>query len=375
MGLRAKLNFRTALGILHASRIPALIAPWTRGQGAIFTLHSVTPDAVRAFEPNRILKVTPEFLETAIVTVRKLGYDIVSLDEAIARTQSGHPRPFACFTLDDGYRDNRDHAYPVFKKHNVPFTIYVPADYPDGKGDLWWYVLENAIDKLDRVRFEIDGKVEVFDAATPEAKTRAFYAVYWPLRARPENELRAGVHAIARQAGYDPSSLCRDLIMTWDEIRELAKDPLVTIGAHTCRHLAVAKLSEDDARREIVDSIARIEKELGRPCPHFSFPYGDPCSADVRDFAIARALGVTSGVTTRKNVIRASADVCGLPRISLNGDYQEARFVEVMMTGVPFLLFDAVKAMIRLGKRILGAGRGVAQPEPAAIRRPGAASI
>ena len=68
MGLRAKLNFRTALGILHASRIPALIAPWTRGQGAIFTLHSVTPDAVRAFEPNRILKVTPEFLETAIAS-------------------------------------------------------------------------------------------------------------------------------------------------------------------------------------------------------------------------------------------------------------------------------------------------------------------
>ena len=149
MGLRAKLNFRTALGILHASRIPALIAPLTRGQGVIFTLHSVTPDPVRAFEPNRILKITPDFLATAIVTARRRGYDIVSLDEAVARVQSGHPRPFACFTLDDGYRDNRDHAYPVFKKHNVPFTIYVPADYPDGKGDLWWYVLENAIDKLD----------------------------------------------------------------------------------------------------------------------------------------------------------------------------------------------------------------------------------
>ena len=62
--------------------------------------------------------------------------------------------------------------------------------------------------------------------------------------------------------------------MSWDELRELAQDPLVTIGAHTKSHFALAKLPEADTRAEIADSVARIERELGRPCRHFSYPYG-----------------------------------------------------------------------------------------------------
>ena len=42
-------------------------------------------------------------------------------------------KPFACFTLDHGYRDNRDHAYPIFRRHGAPFTIYVPSDFADGR--------------------------------------------------------------------------------------------------------------------------------------------------------------------------------------------------------------------------------------------------
>ena len=36
---------------------------------------------------------------------------------------------------------------------------------------------------------------------------------------------------------------------------------------------------EAEVRDEIAGSIARIESELGRPCRHFSYPYGDAGSA------------------------------------------------------------------------------------------------
>ena len=39
--------------------------------------------------------------------------------------------------------------------------------------------------------------------------------------------------------------------MGWDEIRRLAADPLVTIGAQTRRHFALAKLAPGEARDEI----------------------------------------------------------------------------------------------------------------------------
>lgn len=368
---------QAALSMLHYAGAGRLLAPLTRGKGIIFTLHNVRPEPPESFEPNRILKVTPAFLEAAIDTVERAGYDIVSLDEAARRMKaSGPTRPFACFTFDDGYRDNRDYAYPIFKARNLPFAIYVPTAYADGEGDLWWFVLEAAIRKVDRLEVTIDGTPRAFDTATPEAKERAFSDIYWPLRDRPESELRETVRRIAEAAGYDASTLCRDLIMDWDELRALAADPLVTIGAHTRRHFAVARLSEEEARAEIAESVKRIEAELGRPCPHFSFPYGDICSAGPRDFEIVRSLGLETAVTTHKDVLRARhrAAMTALPRVSLNGDYQKPHYVAVMMTGLPFVLFDGAKAVLGRIKALL-APRRSEEVAPVAATRPGAASI
>lgn len=366
---------QAALSGLYYTGLAALLAPRTRGKGVIFTLHNVRPEPPQPFEPNRILKVTPDFLETAIETVRKAGYDIVSLDEATRRLKTDGPtRPFACFTFDDGYRDNRDFAFPIFKRRNLPMAIYIPTDYPDGKGELWWLVLEAAISRANEVRVGLDGIARTFATRTPDEKNRAFDEIYWSLRRRPESELRATVRELAEQVGYDASTLCSDLVMDWDELRALAADPLVTIGAHTCRHFAVAKLPKDEALNEIADSVTRIERELQRPCRHFSFPYGDETSAGERDFEIAASLGLETAVTTRKDVLRAEPIMTGLPRISLNGDFQKARYVSVMMTGVPFLIFDAAKAV----RRRLGGWLGRRTPEGAArgaATRPGAASI
>ncbi len=169
------------------------------------------------------------------------------------------------------------------------------------------------------------------------------------------------------KAGFDPASLCRDLVMNWDEIRALAADPLVTIAAHTCHHFALAKLAFADAQREIADSVARITKELGKPCRHFSYPYGDEGSAGTREFDIARSLGIETAVTTRKGLIRKShaAAMTALPRLSLNGDYQDLRYLKVLLSGLPFALRDGAK------RRALAAFRTT----PRALTPPGAKAI
>jgi peptidoglycan/xylan/chitin deacetylase (PgdA/CDA1 family) len=363
------------LSALRVSGVGTMLAPLTRGKGVIFTLHNVRPEPPQAFEPNRILKVTPDFLDAAIETVQRAGYDVVSLDEAARRFKADAPaRPFACFTFDDGYRDNRDYAYPIFKQRNLPFAIYVPTAYPDGEGDLWWLVLEDAIRKADRVRVPLDGVEREFDTSSAEKKNAAFDAIYWSLRPGSESELRAAVRRIAEDVGCDTASLCRELIMNWDELRALAADPLVTIGAHTRGHFAVAKLPEEEARAEISGSVQRIERELGRPCRHFSFPYGDAASAGPRDFAIAASLGLETAVTTHKDVLRDKYAMTGLPRVSLNGDFQDPAYVEAMITGVPFLLFDGAKAAIKRLNSLRGARAGEV-PAPSETTRPDAASI
>lgn len=345
MTKRSTKLFKAALSALHYSGADGLIAPFTAGNGVIFMLHQVTPEAPEAFEPNRILKITPAFLESVIFQVREAGFEIIGMDDVPERIKSSSRRPFAVFTLDDGYKDNRDHAYPVFKQLGAPFTIYVASDFADGRGDLWWLTLEAAVRRLNSVTLEMDGNRRHFPLANVDEKDAAFEAIYWWLRSIPEARARAVTHRLAREAGFDPGSFCRNLVMDWDELRALAQDPLVTIGSHTCGHYALAKLSEADVRREILDCKTRIEAELGRPCRHFAYPYGCEKSAGNREFEIVRDLGIETAVTTRKGLLHTvnAGGTWSLPRLSLNGDFQDARYVKVLLSGAPFAFWNALQ--------------------------------
>lgn len=345
MSRRSNRMIKAALSALYYSGADGLAAPYTRGEGVIFMLHRVTPEPVEAFEPNRILKVTPEFLEEVVRQVIEAGFDLLHMDELPQRLADGkRSRRFACFTLDDGYRDNLEYALPVFKRYGVPFTVYIPTDYADGRGDLWWLMLERVISSSQCVGVRIAGTERAFDTRSVKEKEFAYDEIYWWLRSLPEEETRRIVASLAEQCGLSAEELCREMIMSWEEVRSLAADPLVTIGAHTCRHLALARLGEAEARHEMQASIDRIERELGLPCRHFSYPYGCELSAGEREFELSSELGVVSAVTTRKGHIEAAhADkLMALPRFSLNGDFQDARYVKVMLSGMPFRLWNAV---------------------------------
>src|SRR5215470_215294 len=118
---------KAILSTMHYSGADSMIAPLTRGIGAIFMLHHVRPEQPGSSEPIRSLNITPQFLEAAIRQVRACGFEIISLDATHFRLVEGETRnPFVCFTFDDGYRDNLEYAYPIFKRHHLPFAIYVP---------------------------------------------------------------------------------------------------------------------------------------------------------------------------------------------------------------------------------------------------------
>lgn len=346
MSRRSTSWLKAALSALHATRAGSLLGRLARTDGAIVMLHQVMPGEPGPFEPNRILRVTPDFLDQTIRQVLEAGYEALSLDEVATRLASPPQpaaRPFVCFTLDDGYRDNLQHAYPVFRRYGIPFAVYVPTDYIDGRGEIWWLALEKAIASLDHIDLSGEGGPKAMPLATACDKDKAFHAIYWWLRGMDESVARRIVRDLCRAASVDGAALCQSLIMTWDELRDLATDPLVTIGAHTRRHYSLARLGPGAARVEMADSIARLEKELSRKIRHFSYPFGDETAAGPREFAIARDLGVATAVTTQKGLIRkghAPDDLYNLPRLSLNGDYQDARFVKILLSGVPFLLRD-----------------------------------
>lgn len=335
---------KAAMSGLYHTGAHRLLAPHTQGIGVIFTLHHVRPepDQPRAFAPNRILEVTPDFLDAVLDQVQEAGLDVLSLDQAIQRLKDGDDRRFVCFTFDDGYRDNLEFAYPLFKRRSLPLTLYVPTDYPDGKGELWWLALEQIVARADEIELCRNGALWRLPMVTLPEKTRAFEEIYWWLRLLDEATQRSVVRALADRYEVDIAADCSRLVMTWDEIRTMAADPLVTIGAHTKGHFTISKLSEQRAADEMVGSADRIEQELGRRPIHFSFPYGDAGSAGPRDFALARQAGFKTAVTTRKGMLFGTHRryLSALPRVSLNGEYQSLTYTALYLSGAPFALWN-----------------------------------
>ncbi len=337
-----KTVFKAGVALLHATQLFRLAPLIARPRGIVFMLHRVRPKIAADFAPNNHLEVSPAFLDQAINGVVRAGFDLVDLDEAARRIGTGGGRPFAAFTLDDGYRDNAAHAAPIFRRHNCPYTIFVPSDFPAGKGELWWLVLEQAIAAADRISMEIGG--EHFDLAcrTAGEKDQAFKILYVPLRRVGEAEQRRAIRQLAATAGIDMAALCRDNMMDWAELRDLAADPLCTIGAHGIAHYASAKLPPGDALAELRIGTDRLADALGRRPKHFAYPYGDPGSAGPRDFALARQAGFLTAVTTRPGILYDghAEHLTALPRVSLTEAYPVRRYADVFLSGAPFLLYN-----------------------------------
>lgn len=330
-----------ALLAMHASQAHRLATPVLGGMGAIFMLHRVRADDGAAFAPNRLLEVTPEFLDETIRLVKSRGYKCLSLEEATRRLMAGeNGERFAVFTLDDGYRDNLTEALPVFARHDVPFTVYLATDMADGTAEIWWVALERAVAAASKIRLKIGLEEIVLPTVSTAEKYRAYDKIYRVLRARPEEDLRLKVRELAQAHNVDMAALTRELAMTWDELRQLAAEPLASIEAHTAAHFALASLAPDRVRAEIARGISRHESELGRRPTHFSYPYGGPDSAGPRDFTLAGEFGFLSATTTRKGLIqpRHAQNMMRLPRLSLNGLYQDKRMLEMLLSGLPFAL-------------------------------------
>jgi len=339
---------RTGLETLYFTGLHHFMRPLVGGVGAILTLHHVRPRRPDAFQPNHLLEVTPEFLEGVLRRLKGSALDVISLDEMHARYISGDfKHRFVCITFDDGYKDLMRLAYPLLKKYELPFALYIPTSFPDRLGELWWVALEAVIAQNSRIGMVINGEDRFFECRTVKEKRELYDEIYGYLRSmKTEDELRHVVRDLCATYRLDIASFCRDLCMDWQEIIELAADPLVTIGAHTVNHNMLKKMTDESAvRAEMEMSRSVLEAALGKRPEHLAYPVGDPTSAGPREFRIAAELGFKTAVTTRPGVLfKAHRDhLTALPRISVNGDFQRQRYLEVLMSGAATTMWNGFR--------------------------------
>ncbi len=334
------LAYRSAFELLWLSQLPRIVRAFSRCRGAIFTLHRVLPERPADFSPNAILQVTPDYLEYFIVRMGEIGVEMVSLEEGLRRMALPDPTTqFAVLTFDDAYKDNLVHALPILRRRKCPFTLYVPTAFVDGVGEIWWQALEDMIADTDVLAVpDEQGEMDYLECKTTEQKYSVYNQLYWQLRDMPELKRVRFFRELARRYGVDLNAQCRDLIMDWSELATFVNEPLCTIGAHTVRHYELAKLSEDEARQEMLGCLDVLDAQFGLRPKHLSYPIGAKRSAGPREFNLAEELGFSSAVTTRPGGLYYAdrKALTSLPRVSLNGNFQDRRFVDIMASGAIF---------------------------------------
>ena len=337
MPVMRKRAIRAGLDTLYFTGTHRLAGSFFAGLGAILTFHRVLPAHDEPFQPLSGLEITPDFLDAVLNSLKCAGVDIVSMDEAWRRLNGGPAeRRFVAITFDDGYRDMLDHAWPILKRHAVPVTLYVATAFAEGTGVLWWEVLGKAVAENDGLDVDMDGGLRHFDCSTPQAKDETHQALYdWLRGMRHEAEMEEAIGAIAAHCGIDTAAQCRALCMSWEELARLAADPLVTIGAHTVSHPFLTKCDAEAVRSEMTASRITIEARLGVRPEHFAYPVGAADAAGPREFALAAQVGYKTAVTTRPGVVFADHrdHLTALPRISVNGEFQQLRFLDVLLSG------------------------------------------
>jgi peptidoglycan/xylan/chitin deacetylase (PgdA/CDA1 family) len=332
------LMIRAGLEAVALSGVGRLM-PSAAGRGVIFTLHHVRPARGYDFEPNGHLSVTPQFLDAAIVAGRQCGLHPVHLEELPELlADSSDRRKFMCFTLDDGCRDNAQFAAPVFRKHGVPYTVFITPGFVERNRTMWWETAEALTRAAASFNFDFGHGMETVPCSSRQEKFVAFERLAKFVESVDEDDAVAKIDQAAISAGVDPLGIVDHEIMTAAELRDLVKDPLARLGAHTVTHPNLSRVSDDRLRHELEQSAARVAAYSGRAPKSVCYPYGGRHAVGPRETKVAIETGFALGVTTQPGVLNSERPerLAELPRVSLNGQYQKSRYVRALVSGLPF---------------------------------------
>ncbi len=305
------------------------------GIGQILAFHRVIPENKRErIWSNSYLEVTTDYLEKVILYYRAHKFDFLSMDDLVLKGFHAKNK-FVVFTFDDGFRDNLYHALPVLQKYNVPLNIYITTDFPDKKTILWWNVVEDVILQNTDLSFEWFGEKMQFRCSSSAEKNETFGKIHSLIQEGSELTIKERALMFCRIFNTDPFKSIGELALSWDEVRQMSRDKLVTMGAHTVSHPVLSQLTGKDSLEEIKRSKLRIEKETGTAVKHFAYPFGGIKEATSREYKLAASCGYETAVTLISASISREHEhkLFELPRIAVGMSMNEETF-DLMRFGV-----------------------------------------
>jgi peptidoglycan/xylan/chitin deacetylase (PgdA/CDA1 family) len=195
------------------------------------------------------------------------------LSPADIQSSSRLPDKAMMLTFDDGYF-NFVHALPVLSEFQTPATLCVCPGYVANSQSFWW-------DAFYRHARAGGGAEAAVRREMSRLRKMSFDGVY-----------RLITDRWGRKAMQFATDMDRPLSL--DELKDIARDPLVHLGNHTYHHAALPFQCEAGIRREIRLADEFFAQELGERPKVISYPNGDYGDSVID---ICRRLGYELGMT------------------------------------------------------------------------------
>lgn len=298
-----------------------MLRPIYGGLGSILMFHRVCHPTGRKPVPGASsIEFSPERFQQTLDHLEENHYHFLSLDELYHGLKWNNlEKRFAIITFDDGYVDNYSIVYPILKKRQIPFAIYVTTSFPEGKAILWWYLLEELLDGNGTILIKENEHPINYDLSDEDQRKQASWTIRRIMKSSTPSNFKRNIDTIFSANGLDPYSTVKELSLTWNQIIELSRDPLVTIGAHTVNHYQLSHLDENDVKAEVTLARNRLSETIKKPVDHFAYPFGGRAAAVEREFQIIKKMDFRTATTTRTaNVFSEHRDhLEALPRLDM----------------------------------------------------------
>jgi peptidoglycan/xylan/chitin deacetylase (PgdA/CDA1 family) len=253
----------------------------------------------------------------------KENYNIISLEHFVqcCKRKTSLPKNAVILTFDDGYKSNYTLAYPILKEYNVPATIFIATNFVEYKEPLRPDRIQYAILHSDQkiIELDIDGYKFYLDLSHFESKQKQIEIIDDKLKSISEDQIDRLILKLEEVCGKklnDTVSIPRILQpLDWNEISEMLKSGLVSIGSHTCAHVIMTQCDQKKMTSEVSLSRKLIEQRTGKKCALFCYPNG---TVDDFNQLTKQALidaGYDCAVTTVKGINTKNSDLFTLNRI------------------------------------------------------------
>jgi peptidoglycan/xylan/chitin deacetylase (PgdA/CDA1 family) len=210
-------------------------------------------------------------------------------------------------TFDDGYKSIRTIVEPVCSDLGLPFTTFVCSEVLTG-GPAPWYDRVNLV--VRTIGSERAARYWGFQSDPGRQLVLA-------LKEAPRDVILRGLAQAESEAGIDSRVLC-ERFMTEEDLMQVARNPLATIGSHTHTHPILSNLNAEEQRGEIRLSVDTIRRLCNAPVRTFAYPNGKPEDMDSGVVQALREAGVQVAVTTVQRPVLAQDDTMSLPRLGIS---------------------------------------------------------